>query len=99
MKKPGLWEGPEEETVESDHGIAGLRRTPLAIPFHSSQKRRILPRHELLADFLLHFLTWVRVLFLHSMHCLSVCLGLNTASLNTANLSSKFIVPETSEVR
>lgn len=32
MKEPELWEGPEEEIVESHHGIVGLRLDPTGCP-------------------------------------------------------------------
>lgn len=46
MKETELWEGPEEEIVESDHGIVGLRLDPTGhpIPLFSEEKNS-LPTH------------------------------------------------------
>lgn len=79
-------EGPEEEIVESHHGIVGLGLDPTGCPIPLLSEEN--------SDFLPRFPTWVRALILHSTHCLSVCLG-----PIAANLSPKFIDPETSKVR
>lgn len=95
MKEPELWEGLEEEIVESDHGIVGLRLDPTGHPIPLFSEERIhLPRHGTAA--------WCSTPFPHlgqssfPPSSLSVYL-LNTASPNTANLSPKFIVPEPSD--